>query len=219
MAYVACANCGNLNKEGEPTCYSCGQEMVAAPPPPPPSSEPPPSAENPWAANLDVRVQPLSPKTGDPSKARFQDLASRYDARTVPQTNANVLHGLRSGLPAGLLTGVLMGFYRKYQVDDMTRLAVRKYPHMPKHGGEMMAYSVGFDLILGLLLGIVLGMSNLLCFPFEAARTGAILGAFSGALLLWLAGTGFESVVIGVVQGAIMGTLASLIERKLFRGQ
>ena len=220
MGYVACANCGNLNKDDAPTCYSCGQEMVAAPPPPPPS-EPPPSEENPWAANLDVRVQPLNPNSGgDPTKARFKDLASRYDARKVPQTNANIVHGVRSGVPAGLLAGFFMAMYRKQSVDDMTRLLVRKHPKMEKHGSEIIGYSIGFDLLLGLILGFVLGLTNLLCFPREAMTTGAILGAAAGGILVYLVGVSdYTGVIVGAINGAVMGAAASFIERKLFRGQ
>lgn len=212
--YVACANCGNLNKEGETTCYSCGQEMVAAPPAPPPSA-PQPVEENPWQANLDIRVQPLSPKASD--KGRFKDLASRYEARKVPKTQAHIGHGLRAGIPAGLLTGALMCAYRKSQVDDMTRLAVRRYPKLDKHGSQMMGYTVCYDLLLGLLIGAALGLSNLLCFPFEATRTGAILGGLAGGVLAFLVGKGYTGALVGVVEGAILAWLASLIERKLFR--
>lgn len=217
--YVACANCGNLNKEGEPTCYSCGQEMVAAPPPPPPSAPEPTAEENPWQANLDIRVQPLNPSKGsDMSKGRFKDLASRYEARKVPTTQANIGHGLRSGIPAGLLTGALMCAFRKSQVDDMTRLAVRKYPKMDKHGSQMMGYTMCYDLFLGLLIGAALGLSNLLCFPFEASRTGAILGGLAGGVLAFMVGKGYTGALIGVVEGLVLAWLASFIERKLFRG-
>ena len=219
MGYIACANCGNLNKDDATSCYSCGQEMVAAPPPPPPGP-PEASDENPWSANLDVRVQPLSPSSGDPGKARFKDLASRYDVKKVPQTNANVVHGLRSGIPAGLLAGLLMGFYRKYKVDDMTRLLVRKHPKMDKHGGEILGYSICFDLVLGMILGFILGLTNLLCFPREATSTGAVVGAVAGGVLVYLVGiSDFTGVMLGAINGGVMGALASLIERKLFRGQ
>jgi hypothetical protein len=219
MGYIACANCGNLNKDDATTCYSCEQELVAPPPPPP--SEPAPVEENPWSANLDVRVQPLNPNAGgDPTKARFKDLSSRYEARKVPQTNANIMHGLRSGLPAGLLAGVFMGFYRKHKVDEMTRLLVRKHPKMDKHGPEIFGYSVGFDLFLGLILGFILGLTNLLCFPREATTTGAIVGAIAGGVLVYLVGVAdYAGVILGAVNGGVMGALASLIERKLFRGQ
>lgn len=216
--YVACANCGNLNKEGEATCYSCGQELVAVVPPPPVSDEPI-AEENPWQANLDIRVQPLNPsKGGDPSKGRFKDLASRYEARAVPKTQANIGHGLRAGIPAGLLTGALMCGYRKSQVDDMTRLAIRKYPKLDKHGSQMMGYTMCYDLFLGLLIGAALGLSNLLCFPFEAARTGAILGGLAGGVLAFMVGKGYSGAMVGVVEGLILAFLAYFIEAKLFRG-
>lgn len=216
--YVACANCGNLNKEGEATCYSCGQELVAAPPPPPVSNEPLPE-ENPWQANLDIRVQPLSPaKGGDPSKGRFKDLASRYEARAVPKTQANAGHGLRAGIPAGLLTGAIMCGFRKSQVDDLTRMAIRKYPKMDKHGSQIMGYTVCYDLILGLLIGVALGLTNLLCFPFEASRTGAILGALAGGVLSFMVGKGYSGALIGAVEGLLLAWLACMIETKLFRG-
>ncbi|MBN9419578.1 hypothetical protein ABS71_17990 [bacterium SCN 62-11] len=215
--YVACANCGNLNKQGDPTCYSCGQEMVAAPPPPPAPPEPEAVEENPWQANLDIRVQPLNPKTGG-GQGRFKDLSSRYEARAVPKTQANIGHGLRAGIPAGLLTGALMCAYRKVQVDDMTRLAYRKNPKIDKHGSQMMGYTMGYDLFLGLLIGMCLGLTNLLCFPVEATRTGAILGGIAGGVLAYLVGKGFSGALVGVLEGAVLAWLACMIETKLFRG-
>lgn len=216
--YFACANCGNLNKQGDTTCYSCGQELVEPPPPPPPSPETPEPAaeENPWQANLDIRVQPLNPKTAG-GQGRFKDLASRYEARHAPRTEANVGHGLRAGIPAGLLTGGLMCAYRKVRVDDMTRLAYRKDPKIDKHGSQMMAYTMGYDLFLGLIIGIFLGLTNLLCFAIEASRTGAVLGGLAGAVLAYLAGKGFSGVLIGVLEGLVLGWLACMIETKLFR--
>lgn len=218
MGYVACANCGNLNKEGDPTCYSCGLELVAAAPPPPPPIES--VEESGWGSNADIRVQPLRPGGGsEPNKGRFKDLASRYEARKVPKTQATILHGLRSGLPAGLLAGFFMAIYRKYQVDDLTRLLVRGHPHMAKHGSEIMVYSVGFDVFLGLIIGFVLGLTNLLCFTPEATRTGAVLGAVAGAILVFMVGgnVGYVGVAVGALNGALIAFLASSIE-KLIRG-
>lgn len=217
--YVACPNCGNLNKQGEPTCYSCGQEMPTDIPPPPPTAPVEAVAEeNPWQANLDIRVQPLNPSKGsDASKGRFKDLASRYEARKVPKTDSNVVHGLRAGIPAALLTGALMCAFRKSQVDDMTRLAYRKNPKVDKHGSTMMGYTMCYDLVLGLLIGAALGLTNLLCFYVEATRAGAVLGALAGGVLSFLAGKGYLGLVIGAVEGAVLAWLACLIENKVFR--
>ena len=217
--YVACPNCGNLNKQGEPTCYSCGQEIPNDIPPPPPSEPVAAVEENPWQANLDIRVQPLNPSKGsDVSKGRFKDLASRYEARKVPKTQAHIGHGLRAGIPAGLLTGAMMCGFRKFQVDDMTRLAYRKNPKIEKHGSQMMGYTMCYDLFLGLLIGVALGLSNLLCFYVEASRAGAILGALAGGVLSFIVGKGYMGVVIGAVEGLVLAWLACVIENKLFRG-
>lgn len=217
--YVACPNCGNLNKQDAATCYSCEQAMPTDIPPPPPTAVEQPVEENPWQANLDIRVQPLNPsKGGDATKGRFKDLASRYEARKVPKTQANIGHGLRAGIPAGLLTGALMCAFRKNQVDDMTRLAYRKNPKIEKHGSQMMAYTMGYDLMLGLLIGAALGLSNLLCFYLEASRAGAVLGALAGGVLSFIVGKGFMGVAIGAVEGLVLGFLACAIENKLFRG-
>lgn len=217
--YVACPNCGNLNKQGETACYSCGQEIPTDLPPPPPPAPVEAVAESGWQDNLDIRVQPLNPSKGsDVSKGRFKDLASRYEARKIPKTDANIGHGLRAGIPAGLLTGGLMCAFRKVQVDDMTRLAYRKNPKIDKHGSQMMGYTMGYDLALGLLIGVALGLSNLLCFYFEASRAGAIIGALAGGVLSFIVGKGFMGVAIGAVEGLVLGWLASAIENKLFRG-
>ena len=216
--YVACPNCGNLNKQGEPTCYSCGQEIPTDIPPPPPPAPVEAAPESGWQDNLDIRVQPLNPsKGGDPTKGRFKDLASRYEARKVPKTDANIGHGLRSGIPAGLLTGALMCAFRKSQVDDMTRLAYRKNPKVDKHGSEMMGYTMCYDLFLGLLIGAALGLTNLLCFYVEATRAGAVLGALAGGVLSFVVGKGYMGLVIGAVEGAVLAWLACFIENKLFR--
>jgi len=192
--------------------------MVAVPTPPP--AAPPPVEENPWV-NKDVRVQPLSPSAGgDPTKARFKDLASRYEARAIPKTQATIVHGIRSGIPAGLVAGVIAGMMRKSKPDELTRLLVRKYPKMDKHGTEILGYSVCFDLFVGILLGLILGLTNLLCFPKEAATTGAVVGAMIGAGLVYMVGVSdFTGVMLGAVNGGLIGLLASLIENKLFRGQ
>jgi hypothetical protein len=217
MSYVACANCGNLNRQSDTHCYSCGQELVAVAPPPPPVEEAP-SEDDPWAANRDLRVQPLSVASGgDPSKARFKDLASRYEARPVEKIDANIVHGVRAALPAALLTGPLMALYRKQQPDELTRLVVKKYPKMPKQGSEMMGYSLCFELFFALLLGCILGLTNILCFTPESGRTGAVIGALVSAVMIYLAGLSYGGIVIGAVHGFVLGTLASLIERKLFR--
>ncbi|MBX3169486.1 MAG: hypothetical protein KF760_18945 [Candidatus Eremiobacteraeota bacterium] len=188
-------------------------------PPPPPAAPAEPVEENPWQANLDIRVQPLNPsKGGDPTKGRFKDLASRYEARKIPQTQANIGHGLRAGIPAGLLTGAMMCAFRKSQVDDMTRLAYRKNPKIDKHGSQMMGYTMCYDLFLGVLIGAALGLSNLLCFYFEASRAGAVLGALAGGVLSFIVGKGFMGVAIGAIEGLVLGWLASAIENKLFRG-
>lgn len=218
MGFVACVQCGNSNRDTDTNCYSCGAELVL-PPPAPPQMEAPPPEDDPWAANRDLRVQPLSPTGGaDPNKGRFRDLASRYEAKAIPKTDANVLHGIRSGVPAGLLVGVLMGFYRKSQSDELTRLVLRRHPKTPKHGSEIFAYSVGFDLFLGLALGIFLGLTNLLCYTPESGIRGAILGALAGGGLCFYVGAGYVGILVGAVQGFLMGILASLIERKLYRG-
>ena len=71
--YLACSNCGNLNKQGESSCYSCGHDLSSDIPPPPPPSEPEPVQDSTWEANTDIRVQPLNPSQGgDATKARTQ---------------------------------------------------------------------------------------------------------------------------------------------------
>lgn len=217
MSYVACSHCGNLNKESDSNCYSCGQALVPAPPPAP-VAEAPAVEEDPWAANKDIRVQPLSPGGGaDPSKARFKDLASRYEAKPVPKLNSNALHGIRSGVPAGLIAGTLMGLYRQQSPDEFTKLLVRKYPTIKPKSQEVIGYSICFDLFLGLLLGMLLGLMNILCFPPEAGRIGAILGAVVGGVLVYLVGSGFAGILLGALNGFVIATLAALIERKIFR--
>jgi len=215
--YVACSNCGNLNKQSETACYSCGQELANDIPPPPPPSEPV-AQDSAWEVNTDIRVQPLNPRQGDATKPRFKDLASRYEARKVPTTQANVGHGLRSAIPAALLTGGLMCAFRKSQVDDLTRLLVRKHPKMDKHGSEIMGYTMCFDLFLGLIIGIALGLTNLLCFPYEASRAGAVIGALVGGVLAFMVGKGYMGAMVGAVEGMVLAFLASFIERRLFRG-
>lgn len=220
MGYVACPQCGNLNRDTDTSCYSCSAELVPPPPPPPeaPPAEAAPDVDDPWAANRDIRVQPLSPKSGgDPNSARFKDLASRYEAKPVPKLNSTPAQGLRAGLPAGLVAGVLMGMYRQQNPDELTRLLVRRMPKLDKKGSTVLGYSIGFDLFLGLLIGGFLGLSNLLCFTPEACVRGAILGAMASAVLIYLAGTSYFGLVLGALNGFVIALLASLIERKLFR--
>lgn len=221
MGYVACPQCGNLNKDTETKCYNC-EAAIEAPPPPPPEAPPAPTSaeEDPWAANKDLRVQPLSPSSGgDPSKARFKDLASRYEAKPVPKLDSNVMQGIRAGIPAGLIAGVMMGVYRKANPrgDEMTRLLVRKYPKMAKDGSQVLVYSIGFDLFLGVLIGAFLGLSNLLCFIPEASTRGAIIGALASAIMIYFAGTSYVGLLIGAANGLVIAGLAAFIERKLIR--
>jgi hypothetical protein len=215
MGYIACANCGSSNRDSDSHCYQCEQPLVAAaPPPPPPPSEALP-ADDPWAANRDLRVQSIDPKFAD--KGRFKDLASRYEASHIPKTQSNVVHGFRSGVVGGLIVGAGMALYRQKSVDGFTRLLLRKDPKMPKNGSEVAAFSMGFDLIFGLLLGVILGARNLVCFTPDAARNGALLGALIGGAIAFTLGKGYESILIGGLEGLALGTTISLVERYLFR--
>ena len=48
----------------------------------------------------------------------------------------------------------------------------------------------------------------------------AVEGAVAGGVLVYLVGiSDFTGVMLGAINGGVMGALASLIERKLFRGQ
>ena len=84
---------------------ACVPESGDASPPPPPA--PPPSApveDDPYAANREIQARSLG--GGNKDKAKFKDLASRYEARKVPKTDATILHGWRSGAIAGLVCGL-----------------------------------------------------------------------------------------------------------------
>ena len=215
MGYVACAHCGSSNRDSDSHCYNCEKELVAAPPPPPTAEPEALPEDNPWAANQDLRVQPLNPKFAD--KGRFKDLASRYEASHIPKTQSNVIHGIRSGVVGGLIVGAGMAFYRQKSSDGFTKLLLRKDPKMPKTGNEVAAFSLGFDLFLGLFLGILLGARNLLCFTPDAMRNGAVVGALAGGAISYIVGKGYENVIIGGVEGLALGLTISLVERYLFR--
>ena len=125
---------------------------------------------------------------------------------------------MRSGIAGGLICGLVFGAFRLKVPDDFTRLLIKKYATIGQQPGQILIFSIGTDLICGVLLGMILGFTNILCFPPESGRTGAIFGGLAGALLIYLTkGTPF-TLGLGAFHGFVMGTLIALFERKVFRG-
>jgi hypothetical protein len=222
MSYVACHACGNLNRAQDTQCFSCQADLTAAPPPPPMPI--PVAGEAPAAAaapdsdefQLDNRVMRIAPKDAD--AGRFKDLASRYETKPVPKLDATAIHGLRSGLVGGIVTGFLSGLFRLKVPDDFTRLFARKYPQISQHPGQIFSLSLGMDVVLGLLIGLLLGFTNRLCWQAESAQAGAVIMAIVGAIVIYYTQGHVATVVIAAVHGWIMAFLISGIERKIFRG-
>lgn len=212
-----------LNRAADTQCYQCQGELGEAPPPPPPVIPPTPEGPAgevaPWGGTDLPQRRIGAEKTEKGYNVKPKDLAARYERKEIPQTDATILHGLRAAPLAGLLVGAAMGLLRNYHTDETARYLAKKYS-IARTGMQMMQYSVAIDLVFSLVLGFILGLTNLLCFPPESGRVGAVIGALTAAVIIFLVPTGanYANVLVGLIHGFLLAYLISLTERKLFRG-
>ena len=215
MAYLNCPKCGSINRQGDPVCFQCQADLTDAPPPPPPPVAPV-IEEDPYAANRDLAPR----RIGSDDKPKFKDLASRYEAKPVPKMDSTAIHGIRSGAIAGFLMGIVMCVYRKYVADETTVLLARKMGKgFQKHGMDVFVATMTIEFLYGILIGAILGFTNILCFTPESAQKAAMISALVAVLLFYFAGTAsFAFIFVGALHGYLLGLLISLIEKKIFRG-
>lgn len=215
MAYLNCPKCGSINRQGDAVCFQCQADLTDAPPPPPPPPAPV-IEEDPYASNRDLAPR----RIGSDDKPKYKDLASRYEAKPVPKMDSTAIHGIRSGAIAGFLMGIVMCIYRKNVVDETTVLLARKMGKgFQKHGADVFVATMTIDFLYGILIGAILGLTNILCFTPEASRNAAMISALVAVILYYFAGTAPIWVIfVGAVHGYLLGMLASLIEKKIFRG-
>lgn len=219
MGFLACPQCGQINRDSDSECFSCKADLTGVPPPPPP---PVPVEEavaaTPAGPELDVRVARIAGQKTD--GGHFKDLASRYEAKPTPKMDSGVMQGLRSGLIGGAFVGAAMGFLRTQLPDDVTKLIIRKYPTIKPDGFDIWKFTFIGDLVFGLILGAILGFINQLCWQPESARTGAIIGVLVACVTYYICGHGQNvvSIVVGTFHGYALAWIISGIERKMFRG-
>jgi len=211
-----------LNRAADTQCYQCQAELGEAPPPPPPVIPPTPEGpageQSPWSGG-DLPQRRIGAEKEKSYSVKPKDLAARYERKEIPQTDATILHGLRAAPLAGLIMGAAMGLLRNYYTDETARYLSKKFS-IARTGMQMMQYSIAIDLAFSLVLGFILGLTNLLCFPPESGRAGAVIGALAAAVIIFMVpvGANYMNVVIGLVHGFLLAYLISLTERKLFRG-
>jgi hypothetical protein len=215
--YLTCPQCGSINRDSDSNCFSCNADLTSVPPPPPPPSVPSEEAAQEGVPALDVRVSKIA--DGKIDQGRFKDLSSRYEAKPLPKMDSTVLHGLRSGLVAGMIVGAAMGVTRTQLADDFTTLIVRYYPKTPKDGIDVFLFTFLGDIFFGVILGMILGFINLLCWQAESARTGMLFGLLVACGAYYQCGVlGHPfTILIGVFHGYVLGWSISTVERKLFR--
>ncbi len=212
-----------LNRAADTQCYQCQAELGEAPPPPPPVVPPTPEGpageQAPWAGGDVPQRRIGAEKTEKGYNVKPKDLSARYERKEIPVTDATVLHGLRAAPLAGLVMGAVMGMMRNYYTDETAVLLSKKFK-IARNGLPMMEYSLAVDLGFSLVMGLILGLTNLLCFAPEAGRAGAVIGALTAAGIIFMAphGANYFNVVIGLIHGFLLAYLISQTERKLFRG-
>ena len=218
MGYLPCPQCGSVNRDTDPNCFSCNADLTAVPPPPPPPTVPMEEAATPGVPELDLRVSRISDDKVD--QGRFKDLASRYEAKPLPKMDSGVEHGLRSGLIGGLLIGAILGMLRLQMPDDFTYLIIRHFPGTAKAGMDIFIFTLVGDVFFGLFLGALLGFRNQLCWQPESGRTGLVFGLLISLGVYYHIGHIAQpvSIAIGTIHGYILAWIISGIERKLFRG-
>ena len=195
--YIPCPHCGSQNREVDTSCYQCGKPLDAAP------AEP--------AAGLPSEG-PIPPGP----EARL--LRRGFDIEK-PDRDSTVIHGLRSGAIAGAITGIVCGLFCSFFGSMLAGAAVDSMAALGLAGVVIFIIIFIGQVIYGTIIGAILGGMNVLCYQADCMKIGGIAGLIV-SIILWLTHmSGFTGIFSGMVHGAILGYLASYIERRVFRKQ
>ncbi len=158
---------------------------------------------------------PPDPGTRIPGSTKFQTEKQNRDS--------TVVHGLRSGALAGVITGTVCGltcsFFGGMLASGMMADTMGQIAAAGKAGLIIFTVIFIIHVIFATIVGAILGGMNVLCYQADCIKFGAIAGAIVGIILLLLGMNSLTNVLGNATDGAIIGYLASYIERSWFRKQ
>jgi hypothetical protein len=206
MKYISCPHCGSQNRETDTNCYMCEKPLSGAPAP----------------------GEGAIPDGGEaipPKASTHIPHAPAYKLQTQDK-ESTWIHGLRSGALSGVVLGTVCGltcsaFYSMIFSAFLPQLSTGSQVAAAGVFGIIFFFIIFFaNVIYGAVIGAILGAMNVLCYQVDCAKIGAIAGVVI-SLVFSVIGHNFSAGGIfgGVTHGAIIGVLASYIEKKVFRKQ
>ncbi|MGV8119127.1 MAG: hypothetical protein AB2L14_05110 [Candidatus Xenobiia bacterium LiM19] len=206
MKYIPCPHCGSQNRETDTKCYMCEKPMSGAP-----------AAGEGVLPDGDSAIPPRS-ETHIPKSSFFKMPAQNRDTTWID--------GLRSGALSGVALGTVCGltcslFYGMIISAFLPESSLGNQAAVAGLAGIIFFFIIFFsNVVYGALIGALLGGINVLCYQLDCAKIGGIIGLVL-AVVFALIGHSFNltGIFSGAVHGAMIGVLASYIEKKVFRKQ
>jgi hypothetical protein len=199
--YMSCPHCGSQNRESDANCYQCNGLLKGAGP----------SAAAPASSAPPAPMAPL-PGTAVPGYRKTIEKVDR---------DSTIVHGLRSGALAGVATGLICGLTCSLFGSVFFGALMDSLPGTAMAGALIFILVFFSNIIYGTIFGAILGGMNVLCYQADCLKFGSIAGGIIG-LAFWAIG-GFHGLPTGILaeagHGAMLGYLASYMERRVFRKQ
>lgn len=206
MKYVSCPHCGSQNRETDTKCYMCEKSMDGAP------------AAGEGALPDGTSAIPPRSETHIPKSSFFKMQTQNRDTTWID--------GLRSGALSGVVLGTVCGltcslFYGMIISAFLPAASIGNQAAMAGLAGIIFFFIIFLsNVVYGALIGALLGGINVLCYQLDSAKIGGLVGLVI-AVVFALIGQKFNVTGIfgGAAHGAMIGVLASYIEKKVFRKQ
>ncbi len=203
MGYRNCPGCGSQNRDTDEKCYSCEAELT------------PKKAAGP-AGVIENPVEPG--QEHEASSRRLQELLDESHAHR----KANWKHGVRAGAAAGAFMGFFYaGFYAFFGAMLGSFAGAGKGVSAELAGaalGGIVVFGVCFvsQMLYSLLIGVIAGAMDVLCYQMDTSKIGATIGTIWG---IWDHGLNPYGLMISIAWGSATGWMVSFAEKSWFRKQ
>ncbi len=206
MKYIPCIHCGAQNRETDTKCYMC---------------------EKPLSGELS-EGEGVIPDSSSAIPPRAETRIPHASSYKMPMADRDStwIQGLRSGALSGVVMGTLCGiscslFWGFLAAAFTPPQSVGNQVAVAGMAGIFFFFIIFLcNVFYGAIVGALLGGINVLCYQLDCAKIGGIIGlvlAIIGAIISHR--FGIMNFFAGATHGAMLGVLASYIEKKVFRKQ
>lgn len=196
--YVQCPKCRSMNRDVDTKCYQCDEPLT------------PSLSDTQTNSSQDV-----------PDIQKANDVKVPSYAYKMPKQDreSTIIHGLRSGALAGAITGTLCGIFCSAFGSMFASAVISNLAGIGIAGIVIFFIVLVSDVVYGTIIGAILGSMNVLCYQYDCIKIGSLAGIIVGIITALTGLGGFSGIIGGAAHGALLGYLASFVERRIFRKQ